>query len=158
MPSRVSMMTGQMPSRIGVETNSDKPKGGNVPPEILENSLGRLFAKAGYENVYGGKVHLPMSLEEIGFKNIETNQGPRLAETCAKFVRQPHNGPFLMVASFINPHDICLMAMSDAKHPGQYSGPRPLLDALNLPPGMLRQGVLRPRLSTPAGQFRHSQR
>jgi choline-sulfatase len=136
MPSRISMMTGVLPSRVGVETNG---KGrAKVTPDILEHSLGRVFAKAGYDTVYGGKVHLPMSLEDIGFKNIEANGGPRLAEAGAKFLRQSHDRPFLMVASFINPHDICLMAIEDTKHPGKITGPKPLIEAMALPPGMSR--------------------
>ncbi|MEI6193066.1 MAG: sulfatase-like hydrolase/transferase, partial [Verrucomicrobiota bacterium] len=137
MPSRISMMTGVLPSRVGVETNG-KSKA-KMMPDVLENSLGRVFRKAGYETVYGGKVHLPMTLEDIGFKNIEDDGRDKLAETCAKFLRQPHDRPFLMVASFINPHDICFMAIEDAKHPGIITGPKALVEAMALPPGMSRE-------------------
>ncbi len=137
MPSRFSMMTGVLPSRVGVETNG-KGKA-KVRPEILEHSLGRVFGKAGYETVYGGKLHVPMTLAEIGFKNISATGGPKLAEAAAEFLRQPHDRPFLMVASFINPHDICFMAISDGQHPGKISGPKPLLEALALPAGMSRE-------------------
>jgi len=134
MPSRFSMMTGVLPSRVGVETNG---KGrAKVTPDILEHSLGRVFGKAGYETVYGGKVHVPMKLEDIGFKNIEGDSGRKLAEACAKFLRQPHDRPFLMVASFINPHDICFMAIRDARAPGKLAGPKPLVEAMALPPGI----------------------
>jgi len=44
-----------------------------------------------------------------------------------------------MVASFINPHDICLMAISDAKQPGKVSGPKALKDALQMPPNLSRE-------------------
>lgn len=137
MPSRFSMMTGVLPSRVGVETNG-KGKA-KVTPEILEHSLGRVFGKAGYETVYGGKLHVPMTLGEIGFKYLETTGGPKLAEAAAKFLRQPHDRPFLMVTSFINPHDICFMAISDGQHPGKISGPKPLLEALALPAGLSRE-------------------
>ena len=137
VPSRVTMLTGVMPSRIGMETNGKgKAKG---TPDILEHSMGRVFAKAGYETVYGGKQHVPMTIEDAGFRDIEKNSGPKLAETCAQFLRQKHDKPFLMVASFINPHDICFMAISDAKNPGKIDGPKPLLEALTLPTGMSRQ-------------------
>jgi choline-sulfatase len=36
-----------------------------------------------------------------------------MAEACAEFIRQSHDRPFLLVASFINPHDICYMAIND---------------------------------------------
>ena len=142
MPSRFSMMTGILPSRIGVETNSDKGRD-RVSPEILEHSLGRVFGRAGYETVYGGKVHLPMKLEDAGFTRLEGDEGPKLAEPCATFLRQPHDRPFLMVASFINPHDICFMAISDAQHTGRITGPKPLLEALAPPAGMSREEFAR---------------
>jgi choline-sulfatase len=135
MPSRFSMMSGVMPSRIKLETNASKKKS-MVTPEILANSLGRVFEKAGYETVYGGKVHLPMKIEDAGFKDIEKDEGPKLAKTCMKFLRESHHRPFLMVASFINPHDICYMAISDAPRPGRTSVPQPLVDAMALPAGM----------------------
>ena len=141
MPSRFSMMTGVLPSRIEVETNSSKGK--KVAPEILEHSLGRVFGRAGYQTVYGGKIHLPMKLADAGFTYIEGDEGPKLAESCANFLRQPHDRPFLMVASFINPHDICFMAICDAEHPGKITGPKPLLDALASPPGVSRDDFTR---------------
>lgn len=138
VPSRVSMLTGVMPGRIGMEANEDM-KRSKVSADILANTMGQLFSKAGYETVYGGKQHVPMTIEEAGFRNIEKNSGPKLADTCAQFLRQKRDKPFLMVASFINPHDICFMALSDAKNPGHIRGPQPLLDALTLPAGMSRE-------------------
>lgn len=138
-PSRTSMLTGILPSQIGLETNEDlRMSKDKVSAEILANSMGQVFAKAGYETVYGGKQHVPMTIEAAGFKAIAKDEGPGLAETCASFLHQPHARPFLMVASFINPHDICFMAISDAQHPGRIDGPKPLLDALALPRGMSR--------------------
>jgi len=138
VPSRVSMLTGVMPSRIGMETNEDMQKS-KVTPNLLADSMGQVFARAGYETVYGGKQHIPMTIPNAGFQNIEKNEGPKLAETCAKFLRQKHDKPFLMVASFINPHDICYMALSDAQTPGTIRGPKPLLEALTLPTGLSRE-------------------
>jgi arylsulfatase A-like enzyme len=138
VPSRVGMLTGVMPSRIGMETNEDMRKS-KVTPSLLADSMGQVFSKAGYETVYGGKQHIPMTIEEIGFTDITKDTGPKLAETCAQFLRQKRDKPFLMVASFINPHDICFMALSDAKNPGKIDGPKPLLEALTLPTGMSRE-------------------
>ena len=140
VPSRFSMLTGVLPGRIGLERNEESKKAkNNVTPAILANAMGRVFGKAGYETVYGGKQHVPMTIEDAGFQNIEADQGPTLAETCAKFLRQPHDRPFLMVASFINPHDICFMAISDARNPGNITGPKPMKDAMALPSGMSRE-------------------
>ena len=139
-PSRFSMMTGLMPSRIRMERNEDdQTTRGHVNPGMLANSLGRVFRRAGYETVYGGKIHLPMAVEEAGFKYIEKDEGPNLARTCADFLRAPHHRPFLMVASFINPHDICYMAISEAEPPGMIAGPKPLLEVTTPPAGMSPQ-------------------
>ena len=136
-PARFSLFTGVLPSRIRLERNEDNVVAQkNVTPGLLANSMGQIFSRAGYETVYGGKIHLPMTVEEAGFKYIQKDEGPKLAETCAKFLRAPHHRPFLLVASFINPHDICYMALSEADHPGKITGPKPLLEVTALPAGM----------------------
>ena len=137
VPSRFSMLTGVMPSRIGMETNDDL-KTSKPSAQILENAMGRVFAAAGYETVYGGKQHVPMSIEAAGFKNIQSDDGAKLAATCAKFLHQPHERPFLLVSSFINPHDICFMALSyeQTKSIDQVKGPELLRQALETPAGV----------------------
>ena len=134
VPSRFAMMTGVMPSRIGLEENAQINK--KVPVEILERSLGRVFRSAGYETAYGGKVHLPMTLEQIGFDCISKDERSGLADACAAFLRRKHDKPFLLVASFINPHDICFMALEAVakRPPGGLLG-----QALKLPEGVSRQ-------------------
>ena len=139
VPSRTSMLSGVMPSRVGMESNEGIKKSKQAAQRVLLNSMGRVFATAGYETVYGGKQHLPMTIEEAGFKNIQKDSGPKLAETSAKFLRQPHAKPFLMVASFINPHDICGMAINDEKDPGEPGGGKALKEAQQLPKGMSRE-------------------
>ena len=136
-PARFSLFTGVLPSRIRLERNEDNDVAKkNVTPAMLANSMGQIFSRAGYETVYGGKIHLPMTVQAAGFKYIQKDEGPQLAKTCADFLRQPHHRPFLMVASFINPHDICFMAISEAGHPGKITGPKPLLDVTKLPAGL----------------------
>jgi arylsulfatase A-like enzyme len=137
VPSRFSMLTGVMPSRIGMETNDDL-KTSKPSAQILENALGRVFAAAGYETVYGGKQHVPMSIGAAGFRNIENDDGAKLAATCAKFLHQPHARPFLLVSSFINPHDICYMAISyeRTKTIDKVTGPELLRQALETPAGV----------------------
>ena len=127
-PSRLSLMTGRMPSAIGMECNedgADKP----VPAEMLRAALGTTFRDAGYQTVYGGKAHLPRpeggkrgedQVGAFGFELLSGDQRGDLAKSCAGFLREKHERPFLMVASFINPHDICFMAISAfAKASGQ---------------------------------------
>lgn len=113
VPSRFSLQTGRMPSAMGMKWNQELP----VPDAMVKQSLGILFNAAGYETVYGGKVHLPGVLKNIetnGYKCLTTDDRQGLADACVKFIKQPHETPFFLFASFINPHDICYLAINDA--------------------------------------------
>ena len=146
MPSRFSMMTGVLPGRIGM----DKNEAADVPPEILVHAMGNVFQNRGYEAVYGGKVHLPggakKGIAAYGFRYLINDEREKLAQTCAQFFRQPHDKPFSLVASFINPHDICYMAIdaytTATSKPLMFPQSRRerecLAEALQLPPGMSR--------------------
>ena len=114
LPSRFSLQTGLMPSAIGVGQNEDSPQA-TVTDTMVQQSLGNLFQKVGYETVYGGKVHLPPKMNNvrnIGYRNLTGDSRQGLAQACAKFLRGPHAKPFLLFASFINPHDICYMGIN----------------------------------------------
>ena len=116
VPSRFSLMTGRYPTEIGMRNNISREI--NVMPEhILQRGMGWVLRDAGYETVYGGKVHLPKQTtpEQIGFDVISEDERDQLAEDCAAYLKQPHDKPFLLVASFINPHDICHMAIRDSQ-------------------------------------------
>jgi len=141
VPSRFSMMSGIMPSRIGLEGNKE---GAEFPPEILEHCMGNVFKKAGYQTVYGGKLHTPMRLGELGFDEMKgaADCGRGLAAAAEKFLRQPHDRPFLLVVSFINPHDICFMAIDSYDQRDRQSvtyRAEALSRALELPAGMSRE-------------------
>jgi len=113
VPSRFSLMTGFMPSEIGLRNNSAKHIE-MIPEDIKQKGLGFIFKRAGYDVAYGGKVHLPkMNVNDIGFEYICKNERDELAHTCANYINQDREKPFLLVASFINPHDICYMAIRD---------------------------------------------
>jgi len=140
MPSRFSMMSGIMPSRLGV-TNSGGEK---APQEIVAGALGNVFRSAGYQTVYGGKTHAHMTLETMGFETIrqKIRGDAGLAEASARFLRQPHDRPFLLVASFDNPHDICYMAIDSYDQRDRQSvtyRAAALSQALQLPAGMSRE-------------------
>ena len=112
-PSRFSLMTGCLPSEIGLRSN-DASHIDSIPDNIKQKGLGNLFKHAGYEAVYGGKVHLPkMRVEDIGFDYICRDERDELASVCAEYIKQERNNPFLLVVSLINPHDICYMAIRD---------------------------------------------
>ncbi|UCG56135.1 MAG: sulfatase-like hydrolase/transferase, partial [Phycisphaerales bacterium] len=115
VPSRFSLQTGLMPSAIGMGHNGDSREAA-VTEVMIRQSLGRLFRKAGYETVYGGKVHLPRKMkgiQNLGYRNLTSNSRRGLADACAEFIKGKHTKPFLLFASFINPHDICYMAIND---------------------------------------------
>jgi len=115
VPNRFSLQTGLMPSVIGMGQNNDSKRAA-VTDVMIEQSLGRLFRKAGYETVYGGKVHLPQKMnnvQSLGYRNLTRDRRQGLADACAKFIKGKRTRPFFLFASFINPHDICYMAIND---------------------------------------------
>jgi choline-sulfatase len=113
VPSRFSLMTGRMPSEIGLRSN-DSAHIEAVPDHVRKHGLGWLFRRAGYDVAYGGKVHLPkMSAEDIGFDTITSDEREALPDVCSEYILRERDKPFLLVASFINPHDICYMAIRD---------------------------------------------
>lgn len=107
-PSRGTLFTGRMPHETGVRVN-----GKAIAPGMA--TMGELFRQAGYRTVYGGKWHLPRSFDGMtGFERLIGGSGQGkdmdepLATACAEWLRRkPASEPFLMVASFMNPHDIC---------------------------------------------------
>ena len=151
LPSRVSMMTGYMPSRFGIRWNA----GGRdpIPERILNRSMGWLFQGAGYETAYGGKTHWPkeMTPQSLGFRSLTGNDRDGLVQECVRFIRAKHDRPFLLVASFINPHDICYMAIDDhtratkkgTMYPRSTEARRRLAAASELPEGVSREEFFR---------------
>jgi arylsulfatase A-like enzyme len=109
MPARTSMMTGRYPSHFGMRSNGPAV----VPEAALSKALGHVFRAGGYRTAFGGKTHWPkpMTAESIGFEYISRDERDGLAEACVRFLKSPQEKPFLLVASFINPHDICYMAI-----------------------------------------------
>jgi len=108
VPSRTSMMTGYFPSAFGVTGNGDA-RYAIIPENVLQNTMGRLMQRAGYRCLYGGKTHWArgLDMESCGFENMISNEREELAETFAEYFRSQPEEPFFMVASLINPHDIC---------------------------------------------------
>ncbi len=131
VPSRYSLTTGYMPHVFGgLEHNMKKNK--QDLPEIKDYidtpAMGHIFRNAGYETVYGGKLHVEQfnnykdeAEETFGFKCLTGDTKKKLAKKCSEFIRGKHDKPFVMWASFINPHDICagfpFMGYNDMDHP-----------------------------------------
>ena len=153
VPSRFSLLTGRMPSEIGLRSN-DYAHIQAVPEQITQQGLGWWFRRAGYDVAYGGGFDLPkMTAEDLGFDTITGDERDELAQVCADYVAQDRRKPFLLVASFINPHDICYMAIRDfagTEEERRIVAQRKreiatLDDALQLPAGMSREAFFEQR-------------
>jgi choline-sulfatase len=125
-PSRSTLMTGRMPSETGVIHNSMGIQQG-IP------NIGQWLGARGYDTFYAGKWHLPYSFTEIkGFKTIPVGLGSQgtlgdkaVSRACQAFLRQrTSDDPFLLVCSFLQPHDICGVR---AMHAGDKELPLPEL-------------------------------
>jgi len=119
VPARVGMMTGWFPGTFGVTANRSGHKFNDVGgrTKYAQTNIGAQLKRAGYELAYGGKVHLPSQLgpETLGFEVISTDRKIDLANDCAKYIKRSHSKPYYLVASFINPHDICYFYRKDLK-------------------------------------------
>ena len=109
-PARSSLFTGRMPSETGVIHN------GLAIRSDLPN-LGQWLAQNGFRTVYAGKWHLPngYTTSIAGFEVLPaglllrgTVGDATVARACEGFLRNyASDRPFFMVASFLQPHDIC---------------------------------------------------
>ncbi len=106
-PSRMSLLTGRMPAELGISSLR-----GEIPERYRHEEIGNWFSRAGYHCAYGGKWHAGGGLDypegsDHGFEKICTINDLELPESCASFLQQKHDKPFLLVASFDDPHNIC---------------------------------------------------
>ncbi|RDZ51367.1 sulfatase [Haloferax sp. Atlit-4N] len=105
-PSRGAMLTGRMPHETGITENNDA-----IPEEYRDDTVGRLFEEAGYECGYAGKWHLPDSevSPEHGFECLSGHDDDRVVDPCLDFLSRDRDAetPFMLVASFDDPHNIC---------------------------------------------------
>lgn len=122
VPSRFSLYTGKYGGQYSIRENlCTGATGEEVRPVLVENGMGNVFVRGGYEAVYAGKVHLPFAGKDTdskftapdayGFQEYLTkDEREGLGKVSAEFIRnrKPGDKPFLYVANFLNPHDICL--------------------------------------------------
>jgi len=114
-PSRSALHTGRTPHEIKVDRNS-------VPIDPAIPISGQVFRAAGYDTGYAGKWHMPDPYPPDGIAGFEvlnrTTRRGKLAHdvdeatmnSAIEFLKRKHDKPFYLVVSFINPHDICLLA------------------------------------------------
>lgn len=125
VPSRTSMFTGRYPHETGVETNERVGFDARKFP-----LMGTYFKQAGYDTGYVGKWHLlvPARSPLSGFDytaNLKNNGGDLATPgAVAAFLARKHDRPFLLVASFVDPHNICQWARGE-KLPDGEIGPAP---------------------------------
>lgn len=128
--SRAAMMTGLPPGQTDQLKNATA-----IPDRYVKTSLGWLLKNAGYDCAYGGKWHLPggnIDDAAFGFARLHGNNDIGLAESCIKFLKQKHDKPFFLVASFVNPHNICEYARKQNLPYARLTEP-PLEQCPNLP-------------------------
>jgi arylsulfatase A-like enzyme len=106
-PSRASMLTGRMPSTVGVVGNRS-----GIDDEYREEELGRLFDAVGYDCAYAGKWHVADSRhveDGHGFTELCGMDDIRAPEACVDFIsdREEGDDPFLLGLHLDNPHNIC---------------------------------------------------
>lgn len=107
LPARSTVMTGLIPHE------TDVMKNGQAIAEGIPN-LGGHFRAHGYETYYAGKWPLPQGFGGlpgfetlIGGHSLGAHMDEPLATKCVEFMHQGPAEPFLLVASFMNPHDVC---------------------------------------------------
>jgi choline-sulfatase len=126
-PARSAIFTGRTSSEAGVHVNGRPIRSGIA-------NLGQWFSQeTDYETVYAGKWHLPRSFtyDIPGFAVLNTGIGGLgyvcdtvTSQACRNYLRnRSHSRPFFMVASFLQPHDICEWLRLNTNDPGRLRYP-----------------------------------
>jgi choline-sulfatase len=142
MPWRNSVFTGRYPHETRVTANTTPP-GGLDPQEFV--CLGNYFRNAGYDAAYSGKWHLCVNLKDTaahGFEIVTGREGGNhdagVTKGALDFLARPHDKPFVLVASFMNPHNICewtrrIAGREQGLNCGEIGEPPPLAQLPPLP-------------------------
>lgn len=142
VPARSAMVTGRYPHQLGIMANRfpGGPGGGGAGPAEPGHgpeSLGHWFTAAGWDCAYAGKWHALQASATAadGFDPIHPFGDEGLVEACHEWLGQRTRGsgtdrPYLLVASFDDPHTICEYARSQ---PMPY-GPVPQVPVMDAPP------------------------
>lgn len=136
-PARSSIFTGRTSSETAVYVNG-RPIRSDIP------NLGQWFSQqTDYETFYAGKWHLPRTYTKNipGFKVINTGIGgfgylcdTVMSRACEGFLRnRSKSKPFLLVASFMQPHDICEWLRLNMENTGRLRYPELAAELPELP-------------------------
>jgi choline-sulfatase len=139
VPSRTSMFTGRYPSETGIQTNQAAELDVEQYP-----LMGRIFQRAGYLTGYFGKWHIPVPQARTELHGFDVWQrrsdDAGTAAKAVEFIKTRHNTPFLLVASFLNPHNICQWPRGEKLSEGDVGTPPPLEEC---PPQRLNHAMPR---------------
>jgi arylsulfatase A-like enzyme len=125
MPARNSIFTGRYPHETKVTDNTV-----STLDSTKFVSMGTYFRRAGYQTAYFGKWHLcydEAKPETHGFETLDTGHlDAENAGHAADFLAQKHTRPFLLVVSFLNPHNACELARGQELNQGPIGEPPPV--------------------------------
>ncbi len=136
-PARSCVFTSRTSSETDVFTNG-RPIRSDIP------NLGQWFSQqTDYETFYAGKWHLPRTYTNNipGFKVINTGIGgfgylcdTVMSRSCEGFLsNRSKSRPFLLVASFMQPHDICEWLRLNMDNPNEMRYPQLAQELPELP-------------------------
>ena len=150
IPSRNSVMTGRFPHETGITDNSPMHDGTRLDPARFV-TIGTHFRRAGYHTAYFGKWHLAYDREKPethGFETFDRQQKDRVtADHAVEFLARRGDRPFLLVASFLNPHNVAELSRGQPLSNGPIGDP-PALEELPPPPENLGPPVNEPDTMT----------
>jgi choline-sulfatase len=124
VPSRTSTFTGRYPAETGIQTNDKASLDVRRFP-----LMGTIFKRSGYATGYFGKWHIPVPIERTDLHGFDAMPRRKLdahtADAAAAFIKTKRAQPFLAVASFLNPHNICQWPRGEALSEGDVGTPPP---------------------------------
>lgn len=118
-PSRAALWTGMMPHQTNVRSNTGERVNKLIPESVP--TLGSLFSDGGYDAVHFGKTHdrgalrgfkhkepVPQPFEDPEFPvNKDSYLDVGTCQDVVEYLSNPSEKPFICIADFQNPHNIC---------------------------------------------------
>ncbi len=146
-PSRSAMLTGKYPHQLNATINLPEKEGYWSRETKI---VGTIMKDAGYDTGYVGKWHLPVPVSNKQFHGFDFMRNTKrrdwqdasIPADCSDFLKIKRDKPFFLVASFINPHDICEWAR----------GQKLRMDEIPLSPPVSECPPLPDNLDIPAGE------
>ncbi len=122
MPARNSIFTGRYPHETGITDNTKTTLDASAFV-----TMGTYFRQAGYQTAYFGKWHLAYdeaATKTHGFETLKTGHiDAENAALATTFLARKHDQPFLLVVSFLNPHNVCELARDQPLNNGPIGEP-----------------------------------